>query len=264
MPPAKGGGMEINMKQLKILILVCLCCLNLGCSKADTMNNLATGESPSEETSAENGTENQETGKENILSDDSIKEKLIVTGKYAGWICGLVSNQEDDNSSVNVVKMNLSGSEYTSVNVSIAGEYSTLSNINILFDKDDKVAGYTETLIYNNPKINKFVIDNYQDGTLLEHKQTSIDFLSNEKINEGLKGLKEIVNQPRTRGAGATAACIGALLGVNGAVAYLIAGTCTTACAAAPVTGAVCAACIGGICVVGAADIGAIIACFKL
>lgn len=99
MPPAKGGGMEINMKQLKILILVCLCCLNLGCSKADTMNNLATGESPSEEASAENGTENQETGKENILSDDSIKEKLIVTGKYSGWICGLVSDQEDDNSS---------------------------------------------------------------------------------------------------------------------------------------------------------------------
>lgn len=82
--------------------------------------------------------------------------------------------------------------------------------------------------------------------------------------SEDLQGLKAIGNQPRTRGIGATAGCIGALLGVNGVVAYLIAGTCTTACAAAPVTGAVCAACIGGICVIGAADIGAIIACFKL
>lgn len=163
-----------------------------------------------------------------------------------------------------MVKINLDNSEYTSVNIPIIGEYSTLSNVNILFDKDNKFIGYTETLIYNNPEINKFVIDNYQNGILLEHKETSIDFISNEKIKEGLQGLKAIGNQPRTRGIGATTGCIGALLGVNGVVAYLIAGTCTTACAAAPVTGAVCAACIGGICVIGAADIGAIIACFKL
>ena len=210
---------------------------------------------------------NEIVSKSYDVKDTEIRNRYIGLSKDEIYKDDFIVNGNKNNlnfEKVNVVKMNLSASEYTSVNVSIAGEYSTLSNINILFDKDDKFAGYKETLIYNNPKINKFVIDNYQNGTLLEHKQTSIDFLSNEKINEGLKGLKEIVNQPRTRGAGATAACIGALLGVNGAVAYLIAGTCTTACAAAPVTGAVCAACIGGICVVGAADIGAIIACFKL
>ena len=148
-------------------------------------------------------------------------------------------------------------------NISIAGEYSTLSNINLLFNNNNEFIGYTETLIYNNPKTNKFQIDNYQNGILLEHKETSIDFMSNEKIKEGIQGLKEIKNQTYTRSVGSTVACLGALLGINGAVAYIIAGTCTTACSAAPVTGAVCAACIGGICAIGAGDIAGIVACFK-
>lgn len=164
---------------------------------------------------------------------------------------------------INVVKMNLDGSEYTAVNISIAGEYSTLSNINLLFNNNNEFIGYTETLIYNNSKTNKFQIDNYQNGILLEHKETSIDFMSNEKIKEGIQGLKEIKNQTYTRSVGLTVACLGALLGINGAVAYIIAGTCTTACSAAPVTGAVCAACIGGICAIGAGDIAGIVACFK-
>ena len=84
-----------------------------------------------------------------------------------------------------------------------------------------------------------------------------------EKIKEGIQGLKEIKNQTYTRSVGSTVACLGALLGINGAVAYIIAGTCTTACSAAPVTGAVCAACIGGICAIGAGDIVGIVTCFK-
>ncbi|CYX27443.1 TPA: hypothetical protein U1741_000468 [Streptococcus suis] len=201
------------------------------------------------------------------VKDKEIKSKYIGLSKNEIEKHNFIVNGNKNNlnfEEVNVVKINLDDSEYTSVNIPIAGKYSTLSNINILFDKNNKFIGYTETLIYNNPEINKFVIDNYQNGVLLEHKETSIDFISNEKIKEGLQGLKKIGNQPSTRGLGATAACIGALLGVNGVVAYLIAGTCTTACAAAPITGTVCAACIGGICVIGAADIGAIIACFKL
>lgn len=201
------------------------------------------------------------------VKDAKVKSEYIGLSKNEIEKDNFIVNGDKNNlnfEEANVVKINLDNSEYTSVNIPIIGEYSTLSNVNILFDKDNKFIGYTETLIYNNPEINKFVIDNYQNGILLEHKETSIDFISNEKIKEGLQGLKAIGNQPRTRGIGATAGCIGALLGVNGVVAYLIAGTCTTACAAAPVTGAVCAACIGGICVIGAADIGAIIACFKL
>nr|WP_298476829.1 hypothetical protein [uncultured Oribacterium sp.] len=84
-----------------------------------------------------------------------------------------------------------------------------------------------------------------------------------KKIKEGIQGLKEIKNQTYTRRVGSTVACLGVLLGINGAVAYIIAGTCTTACSAAPVTSAVCAACIGGICAIGAGDIVGIVDCFK-
>ena len=135
---------------------------------------------------------NEIVSKSYDVKDTEIRNRYIGLSKDEIYKDDFIVNGNKNNlnfEKVNVVKMNLSGSEYTSVNVSIAGEYSTLSNINILFDKDDKFAGYKETLIYNNPKINKFVIDNYQNGTLLEHKQTSIDFLSHEKINEGLKGL---------------------------------------------------------------------------
>lgn len=57
---------------------------------------------------------------------------------------------------------------------------------------------------------------------------------------------------------------IAAVAGVNGLVAKLIAGTCVAACTAAPIGGVVCAACIGGVCAIGAADIAAIVSCFKL
>lgn len=201
------------------------------------------------------------------VKDEEIKSEYIELAKYEIGRYNFIVNGNKNNlnfEEVNVVKINLDDSEYTAVNIAVAGEYSTLSNINILFDENNKFTGYTETLIYNNPETNKFIIDNYQNGILLEHKETSVDFISNEKIKEGIQGLKEMGNQPHTTGAGATVGCLAALLGVNGAVAYLIAGTCVTACGAAPITGAVCAACVGGICVLGAADVGAIIACFKL
>lgn len=165
---------------------------------------------------------------------------------------------------VNVVATNLDSSNFVSVNIAVAGNYSTLSNLNVMFNENNEVVMYTETLIYNNPETNKFVIDNFLNGELFEHKQTDIDFLNNEQIKEGLQGLKELNSSRVKRGIGETAGCLAGLLGVNGAVAYLIAGTCTAACAAAPITGAVCAACIGGVCVVGAADIAGIIACFSL
>lgn len=166
---------------------------------------------------------------------------------------------------VNVVATNLKCSNFISVNIAIAGSYSTLSNLNLMFNTDNEFIGYTETLIYNDPETNKFIIDSFQNGELLDHNQTQIDYISNEQIAEGLQGLKDISSNPcpGTRGEG-TVGCLAALLGVNGVVAALIAGTCSAACAAAPVTGAVCAACIGGICVIGAADIAGVIACFNV
>lgn len=165
---------------------------------------------------------------------------------------------------VNVVKSNIDGKYYTSVDIAVTGKYSHLSNLNIMFNENDILETYTETLIYNNDKLNKFIIDNYQNGKLIEHKQTDISYINNKQIMESIQELKLIAEKLDNKSLNDKAACIAALLGVNGAVASLIVGTCTLACAAAPVGGAVCAACIGGICVIGAADIGAIVACFKL
>lgn len=63
---------------------------------------------------------------------------------------------------------------------------------------------------------------------------------------------------------GGKVGCLVAVLGVNGVVAKLIATTCVAACTAEPVGATVCAACIGGVCVLGGADIAAIVECFKL
>lgn len=65
----------------------------------------------------------------------------------------------------------------------------------------------------------------------------------------------------QNRGIKKIAACIAAVAGINGGVAYLIAGTCIASCPAVP---PICAACIGGVCTIGAADIVAVISCFKL
>lgn len=69
---------------------------------------------------------------------------------------------------INVVATSLEGSNFVSVNVAIAGNYSTLSNLNVMFNENNEFIGYTETLIYNNPETNKFIIDNFQNGELLE------------------------------------------------------------------------------------------------
>ncbi|WEG33948.1 hypothetical protein PYS60_04430 [Amygdalobacter indicium] len=201
------------------------------------------------------------------VKDMELKDFYIELAKNEIYNKNIVIKGGIDNlnfNEINVVKSNIDGKYYTSVNVSVGGEYSLLSNLNIMFNENDTFEGYTETLIYNNDKLDKFIIDNYQNGKLIEHKQTDIDYINNGQIREGIRGLKDIGAEQYNKSWYDKVGCIAALLGVNGTVAYLIAGTCTAACLAEPVGGAVCAACIGGVCVLGAADIGAIVACFKL
>ena len=171
-----------------------------------------------------------------------------------------------DFNKVNVVKGVFDGKNYTFVNIAITGKYSTLSNLNLMLDATNNLAYYSETLIENNPEINKFVVSNYQNGTEIERKQTDIDFISNDQIQMGIEGLKKasLENNVTTRGAIETGACLVGVLGVNGIVGKIIYATCVAACTAEPVGVTICAACIGGVCAIGAADIGAIVGCFKL
>ncbi|ANE48730.1 hypothetical protein SY83_04675 [Paenibacillus swuensis] len=65
-------------------------------------------------------------------------------------------------------------------------------------------------------------------------------------------------------GIGTVAACLGAVLGIGGTVAYLIAVACGSSCVApTPVTAVICAACIGAYAVLGAGGIAGAVACFN-
>lgn len=153
---------------------------------------------------------------------------------------------------------------YKSISVPIEGqEYSYFSNLTVVFDKNGNLVTYSESLITKN-QVNKFVIDTYIEGAKVSTQNTDIDYINNSKLKEGLSSLKQSVQESKNvnaRGIGAIAGCIAAIAGINGTVAYLIAGTCVAAC---PAVAPICAACIAGVCTIGAADIGGVIACFKL
>lgn len=194
-----------------------------------------------------------ETMKNNTLN--SIKEKkLILNGQNINLLWNdskfLSIDEEETN--------------YKSISVPIEGkEYSYFSNLTVVFDKNENVVTYSESLITKN-QVNKFVIDTYIEGKKVSTQNTDIDYINNSKLKEGLFSLKQSVKESKnvnTRGIGAIAGCIAAIAGINGTIAYLIAGTCIAAC---PAIAPICAACIAGVCTIGAADIGGVIACFKL
>ncbi|WP_081184030.1 hypothetical protein [Enterococcus villorum] len=164
----------------------------------------------------------------------------------------------------NFLSIDQKNENYQSISIPIEGkEYSYFSNLTIVFDKSKNLITYSETLITKN-QVNKFVIHTYIEGKKVSTQTTDIDYVNNSILKEGLFSLKQSVEESRNvnaRGIGAIAGCIAAIAGINGTVAYLIAGTCVAAC---PAVAPICAACIAGVCTIGAADIGGVIACFKL
>lgn len=153
---------------------------------------------------------------------------------------------------------------YTTITVPIQSEnYSLLSNATFVV-KNNQVLAYSETLITTDDN-NKFVIDNYFNGELLESNHTNIDYISDAEIQQGIDSLNEISEKSteyiQTRGIGETAGCLAAVLGVNVGVALLIAGTCAASC---PAVVPVCVACVSGVFALGGADVAAVVACFGL
>ena len=174
-----------------------------------------------------------------------------------------INSNNIDFNNFKVLKSNIDGKEYTSANFAIIGNYSLLSNLNLLFDSNNELIFYSETLISKNEN-NTFRIQNYINGTLFEDKKTGIPYITDNQISEGIDGLKNLRSNSQERGFWGTVGCISAVAGVNGVVAKLIAATCVASCTAAPIGGAVCAACVGGVCVMGAADVAAIVGCFNV
>lgn len=151
---------------------------------------------------------------------------------------------------------------YKSITIPIVGDqYSLISNLTVIFDSQDKISNYSETLITKSEN-NKFVITSYSDGELVQNQVTDVDYKSNSEVKKSLDRINAqaiSVDAPQYS-MGAVAACIAAVAGVDIAVAYLIGGTCAASCPAVP---PVCAACIAAVATMGAGSIAGVIACFN-
>lgn len=150
------------------------------------------------------------------------------------------------------------GPTYTSVTVPVAGGYSTVSNLTVVFDDKGDIVQSGETLISRNDAGN-FNISSYADGKLVKSNDTDRPFMTNAELLQEPDQGTEVT----TMGVGSTVACVVAVLGVTGAVGYLIVGACAGACTIPLVGTAICVACIGAYAVVGGASITAVASCFK-
>ena len=190
-----------------------------------------------------------------ILIKNAINNKKVTVNHQNGKL---------DYSKTKILEVRQNNEMYTTITVPVeGGTYSLLSNMTfVLFNNE--ILGYSETLITRSID-DKFIIDTYYDGELIENNQTDLDYVDNNEIQESLDIIHENAENgfdyTQTKGIPEIAGCIVAVAGINGVVAYLIAGTCIASCPAIP---PICAACIGGVCAMGAADIGAVIACFNL
>ncbi|MDU5535116.1 MAG: hypothetical protein E6074_03530, partial [Anaerococcus sp.] len=111
--------------------------------------------------------------KETISDSDAINTQVSV------------SNLNFDD--IKVVKTNLDSETYTSVSIPIKDEsYSLLSSLVLVYN-NDKIETYVETLFTNDN--NKFKIDTYIDGDLLESKSTDIDYVSDNEVQKGLDAV---------------------------------------------------------------------------
>ncbi|WRP07373.1 hypothetical protein U9J35_04175 [Rossellomorea aquimaris] len=152
--------------------------------------------------------------------------------------------------------------KYKTVTIPIVGDqYSFISNLTLIFDSKNSLISYSETLITKNDN-NKFVVTSYSNGNLLQKDETDIDYVSNNTLKKELKVMQNSANgivAPQ-KSFSKTVLCISTVALIDLTVARLIAATCVASCPGIP---PICAACIGAVAVVGAGNLGAIMACFK-
>ena len=205
--------------------------------------------------------------KSNDITDEALINKLIdlaYTEIEDGNVFLNATNGFLNYDKVKAIQTKEDDKIFNAISIPIEGEdYSLLSSITLLFDSNDNLATYTETLIMNED--GKFVIDIFMDGDLFTTKYTNISYVSNEEIQNGLDDLHDYANELREGKIYPTDTrrtdCIAAVLGVNVVVAALIGGTCAASC---PAVVPICVACIGGVISLGAADVKAVVECFKL
>lgn len=149
--------------------------------------------------------------------------------------------------------------KYTTVTVPVSGAYSLTSNVSVVFDPADAVAGFTETLVSENAAGN-FQVKTFADGRMTSDQATDIPFMTDSALKADLAASQSAGTTEEKN----TGACIATVLGVSGVVGGIIAYSCAGACAAAAAGVGVpfCVACIAGFATVGGASITAVASCF--
>lgn len=173
-----------------------------------------------------------------------------------------------DFNKIEVLDHNIKGEDYLTVSIPIIGEYSLTSNLTLVLDQQKNILDYSETLI-SKSDINTFKIHNFYNGNEKQNEVTDIPYTSDKdmlaEIEDYQENPEKYENDTETvqpYGIGQASACLAGMLGVDLVVAKLIAGTCVSSCGAGVVP--LCAACVGAVATMGAANIGGIIACFDM
>jgi hypothetical protein len=163
-----------------------------------------------------------------------------------------------------VYMVDTDGPTYTSVTVPVAGGYSTVSNLTVLFDGKGHIVQSGETLISRNAAGN-FNISNFAGGKLVKSNDTDRPFMTNaqllKKADQGTAVTAKRAGVAAD-GVGGTVACVATILGVGGPFAYLIVGACTGACTVPIVGTGICIACIGAYAAVGGTAMTTVASCF--
>lgn len=172
------------------------------------------------------------------------------------------SNADLDFDGARFLEIKEKGEKYSSVTIPIVGgQYSLISNSTLIFDSENKIISYSETLITKSDN-DMFVVTSYTNGELIQEEVTDIDYISNSELQKELDYMQnaegDMIQAKRTFSQ--TVLCISTVALIDLTIARLIAVTCVASCPAIP---PICAACIAAVAVVGASNIGAIMACFK-
>lgn len=135
-----------------------------------------------------------------------------------------------------------------------------VSNLTVVFGDNGKITQSGETPVSENIAGN-FNISNYTDGKRVKSNDTDRPFTSDAQLQQkdAAESTGTTLSAHSTRSTVARAVSV---LGVSGAVGYLIVGACAGTCTVPIVGTAICVARIGAYAAVGGASITAVASCF--
>lgn len=200
---------------------------------------------------------------------DNTQDIVVVTGDEAKTFVDATLHAVEEDEVENIAPLSAFdleessvdtvGGGVTAVTVPVHGDYSLPSNVTVFFDEDNTVLQTNEMLVTKN-EVGNFQVETYLDGSLVDSEDTGISYMTDKE----LLAEEPVDSGIQPTGVGAVASCLGAVLGIGGTTAYIIAVACGGSCAApTPVTAPICAACIGAYAVLGAGSIAGAVACFN-